>query len=1498
MFNDQKLINHIKTTNTLQIESFILGEWNLNDFENILKYGNYRYRLSSSSIYSTLPNTYDELDAGDYYTDALLSNIVTESIVDNIDEPIQVSTLEINRDLYFSLKECFQPLRPRSGINKCLWFDNKYIDNIKSARRPRYYLSSRYDKFKYWNSYRKEDSQQFGISLPTTNTDRGYSIEDAAPFIVYKNAVAANRIVVKMQTNLSELSGQQVRDNDGTVILDPLTDINKSSIPKIWKVQYLSNNDNWIDAIAFDENSVRRNGSSIVNWDGHVELFYDIVVPEEYKDSFNFVSSVSASSQLPSPLISGESYLVGGNTSNSGELYIWNNDKAEWDISVPQYGFSLLEDDDTKRLGIVSKLTDAEYFESNGIRTYRDVAYLKGLRVVVETMYSPNTTFDLIELSPRLKGNLSDYVLTYEINKKISKTSTNMPVGGLSASDGQLSLMNFDGSFNENNTNSLIYNQLKPNVKIEFYEIVLNVEGYDKFIPIKTMYTEDFPIAVGGIFEVNIGLRDLFFKLETMNAPEILLNNTTLTKAVSVLLDNIGFSNYVFKNLTTDNDTIIPYFFIEPDTSVAEVLDRLAVATQTAMFFDEYNNFVVMSKEYLMPENYERVEDYTLYAEKEGTTFANIINLQGLEKNVINSGQINYTTRYIQRSPSSLNQASKVDEDRTYVYKPVLLWEIGSQEESKTINEKSKQVGYALGAVALNSTLTSEIPSVVNHKIINNIIDIGENVYWLPRFQGYLYANGEVIRYDAVQYVISGEAVPKEIGKYRQIISENTITIVDITKNNETVAEFSGENSKTLALNKLRTLFDNSSTTTNSRDAVKNLVWITNNQEYQKYFANLPFNGKMYPTGSVRIYTEPYYEEVQGSYAVGLEPNVILKNGPVKSNGRGQFNTRVVQHSAGLSSYWSDNNNVRGLSMASQYLFTTTPTERISFPPKSNSSPTNQLPQTVPQQSLRTGIIANFMRQNISVEDINKNFQTTSTGTIQSSAFVFSGPNPLPAGSSNRDIVSYVYKELDKDYKHFGTRMRIIGKAESSEKILTAQNAFTYYSVDPQGQGDSPNISGGSGGISVMVNPNTHEGYYFEIVSLTGDNLQRYSLANEETGQATSVLHNIVFYKVQPGTVNNEVVLVPYKLWGGLAQIIVDEGKFVGQDRVSNQNNPTIYDLAVEYEDIGSIRRFYLYVNNSQVATVEDTSPLPAYSNIALFTRGTSKCMFENVYALKNLQTQETSKNIVDLSSKIFDNSITSSEALKKYSMSGIIQDTYLSGINIDSDKKFDIYFEEFGTIMRECAYFNIKYDKAYPAFIAYIAPTFNKEKTYTVSGFRAGAYGAEFLIFNNTDKSIVLDETSGNYLRIIGITFTQNTSNVLTVDDYFKQISNFFDPNIENNTLRSPVSADKVYKDIKMSRSRYGNKEFSLSSPYIQTDDFARNMMDWIIKKSLQPKKIIFMETFGTSHLQLGDIVKIRYNLPDGDILIDPNKKFVISEIFYSRSVSDVRNRIGVIEV
>ena len=196
-------------------------------------------------------------------------------------------------------------------------------------------------------------------------------------------------------------------------------------------------------------------------------------------------------------------------------------------------------------------------------------------------------------------------------------------------------------TINDNNTASLIYGLLKPNVKFDFYEAILNVDGYDKFIPLKTFFSEEFPSVVGGLSDLSIPLRDNFFRLETMTAPSIMLNNTTLTKAVAVLLDYIGFSNYIFKNITNTNDPIIPYFFVEPDASVAEVLERLAIATQTAMFFDEYNNFVVMSKEYLLPEPYQRDADYVLYAEKtavsSGSVLPNIISIDGVETKIINN---------------------------------------------------------------------------------------------------------------------------------------------------------------------------------------------------------------------------------------------------------------------------------------------------------------------------------------------------------------------------------------------------------------------------------------------------------------------------------------------------------------------------------------------------------------------------------------------------------------------------------------------------------------------------------------------------------------------------------------------------------------------------------------------------------------------------------------------------------------------------------------------
>jgi hypothetical protein len=295
--------------------------------------------------------------------------------------------------------------------------------------------------------------------------------------------------------------------------------------------------------------------------------------------------------------------------------------------------------------------------------------------------------------------------------------------------------------------------------------------------------------------------------------------------------------------------------------------------------------------------------------------------------------------------------------------------------------------------------------------------------------------------------------------------------------------------------------------------------------------------------------------------------------------------------------------------------------------------------------------------------------------------------------------------------------------------------------------------------------------------------------------------------------------------------------------------------------------------------------------------------MFENIYALsKNYATNtvfDTNLPISDVFGDI-DKQVNASEALRKYAVSGAVQETYLSGIKPNDVSDYAMYFEEFGTIMRECAYFNIKYDRAYPALSAKIAPTFNRVKGYTVSGFTADSYGAEFLVFNNTDTILNLDEKTGNYLRILGIAFTQNTTNSLTVDDYLKKRGNLSDPELKgSDVIQSPFRFIEQYEKVKQSRILYGKNDFSLESLYIQDQETAEDVLGWIIEKNIRPRKSVGLKIFSMPILQLGDIVNINYKDNDGIDLVSPlSTKYVVYNINYGKSVAGPEMTVYLSEV
>jgi len=1491
MFESTELKNHFETSATIQTESLVLAEWNMNMPDNIFKLGNYRYRSQEqNSQFLTLPNTFDSADTGEYYTGATDADVVIDGGLENNNTPQIFTSTKEKLKLLYSLEDCVKPFRPRSGINKATAFKGKYLANSGSdlARRPRYYMASRYDQFKYWTSFRTEEGIERGIAKTLNNGT--YYIDDTVPFVVYKNNVPTNRIIVKMQTHVGDIDLGDFTDISKT-FADPFYGNSNKSTPTRWKIQYLNGN-NWIDAYVFNDGDTRDDGSAIIKHDGYVELQYALKnIPDAFKETFIHSNIYSSDTLLPTESTNGYAYLVIENEGDVGTYHIWNGTTEEYDTFEPVYGWVLGNEQIDNKTTFVTDLTNPSSFEepTNGETTYREFQNIRGLRVVIERMNKADSTFDLIEMSPRLVVNISDKTIEYSIKKILSDLGNSaLPVGQLLASTGTISLFDDDQAFNDNNTTSIVKDYIRKNIKFNFYEKILNVSGYDYWVPIKTLYSDGFPQAdvTGGTLEIS--LRDFYFFLESMPAPRMLVTEVSLSYAISLILDYIGFSNYAFYRTTNEPDPIIPYFFIAPDQTVAEVLNQLAVSTQTAMFFDEYNNFIVMSKNYILPDEDDREFNIILSGSTNQSvsgiienqtsgTLPNIISIASEDKKVYNNGKINYTTRYIQRSYGSVRQASMIDRDKTWIYKPALLWEVSGSDSTKTINEvASKQGKYVLGAMPLNSDLSSAVPTVVNRKMQNNVLDLGENVYWLTRYQGYFYSNGEIIRYDAAQfnvtlaiwYPILSDGINLDETKPQIVLPGRLApnSIIDNLDKQVANGEIT-EAQKGEAIQAWRV---------SHRQGTSN-VWITSNQEYQNYFKSLPFNGKIYPTGLVRIYSIPYYETIEGV--------TRLQNGAVVEHGRGQFGTPITSHSAGISSYWSNNDYVKGCEMKTNYLFTTTLLEDISLPATTTGAA--GVNNTKARQTSRGGTIKNFMSSSYGTETSVNSSLSTQTGTIQSSALVMNGPS-FETTETPINLVSYVYKELDNAYRHFGARVRIIGKIENNEnRSQTPTGSATYYQVAGVQPDQNVSIGGGSGGIAVLLNPTTNNGYYFEIVALTENNVESY-LKLDKNNQSDISINNVVFYKIKKDLSNNDAI--PIKLWGGLSKITVDDGRFTGQYRMVGEENPTVYDLAVEYQDIGKIRRFFLYINNQLIKVIDDPDPLPIYNNMAPFVRGSSRLMFENIYALSENYSQNTVFTVGEtLSSAFGDKEITANESIRKYAMNGIIQSTYLSGISAQQPPKYNMYFEEFGSIMRECSYFDIKYDRAYPALYAQLSPTFNEIKNYVTSGFYADSYGAEFLIFNATDTALNLDETTGNYLRIQGITFTQDTTHELTVDEYFKKRSNFADPELTaSSQIISPLIEKEKYDNIKRSRMIYGNNEFTLDTPYIQTQDDAESLMGWLINKLMVPKKSIGIKVFATPTIQLGDIVKVNYkNSNNLDLVTSDTKRFVVYNIEYARRLT-----------
>jgi hypothetical protein len=1495
MYGEESFQNYMRTSHTIKNGTRIIAEWNMNIPGNIQSIGNYEVR--AGNLAESSPNALDSNTI-----------ITTQYYQEGSSTPTKFTDKRERMRLMYSLEDCLNPDRPRSGINKPLYLgytasdtaSAQYINNYGSAvaERPRYYMGSRFDPFKYWTSYR----------VDVTGEERGISredltIDDVAPFVIYKNAVPANRIVIKMQTNVGSVNQGPFRIGDDE-IPDPLYGSDNATVPSVWSVQ-LRQSGVW--------NTVATLSDSDITHEGYVELAYGYTLG----DDVNIKGVMPTTLALPNTAQEGDTYWV----ESTNSYYKYN--RPSWTEVTATQTWGTIDEELRDRTPVVNNLIKNEVTDD-------ELQYIEGIRIVVTSMNKPNQTFDLIEMSPRLVTDITDRVVTFNISKILGDLgNAALPVGDLLASTGSMTINNNDAAFSYENQNSILCitqngsvvdSVLQTKMKIRFYDVVKDVivtdensfgqivtEEQNIHIPIKTLYSEGFPQSTNSFDVINMQMRDKYSYLEQETAPQLFLQDISLSFAIVMLLDYIGFTNYKFYRMPGEQDDIIPFFFVSPGKNVAQILQELATATQSAMWFDEKNNLCVGTREWLLSNSRETAG--VLRANNADNGLANVVSVASSEKKVVNDGSIQFIERYIQREQSALKQAYNTARWKNWSYKPVPLWEISADENLRTYNTASKNGSlYALSALPLAEDLTAQHPAIVGGEIVNNVMEFGEGISWLGRANGYFHANGEIIRFDAIEFAVSGLGVR----------------------------------------------------------------WVTDNDDYQAYLADLPFGGKIYATGRVRIWAEPTYDE-NGNYV------------SITAHGRGQFGTKIVEHKAGLNEHWTNNSNTYGLQMDSSYLYS--PDHIRKYPLDMNNAITGMSEDVHvnARNSDRTSVIKNFLADTYQVEAENERFNTTNRGTVQASSYVFTGPKEfLDRGTEQArvaDNLTYTMKDFGAEapYHHFGTRMRIIGEILSNSNTKqTAVGQSEYVTLQPDNPSEQVNIVGGGGGLAIQVDPTVSSGYFLELVALSEDTNPKSpanptfnatvtmssdrgtskvvistgvehnidqgdkfvvtysgsdpSLTNlkgewtaegvdqkagkiniridgennyngaetvkvQKIGAGAVTLSNIFFYKMQ----EKYGELIPYVLWEGMGEILVNDGKFTEVQRVATNSKETVYDLGVEFKDETNKRTFYLYINGNQIATVTDTDPIMAPRNtMAMFVRGKSKCMFSNVYALTERISENPSANAVNNISEVFGTgSINQTEALRKYGVSGFVRDSYLSGIKTEGAPDYQMYFDEFGTIMRECAYIKAKYDQAYPALAAVLAPTLNNTKGYSISGFMAGAYEAEFLIFNNTDTALQLDPESGNFVKIIGVAFTQDTSKTLSVDDYYGKIGDL-SKLIDADTNESPQEYREKYNQIITSRSKYGLQQFdNITSDYIQDTAQAENMIGWIMSKTMRPRQTLGISPFGLQHVELGDIFTLDYKVLDSiDAVSDENKKFVTYQVDYSKNESGLTMSMYLVEV
>ena len=217
-----------------------------------------------------------------------------------------------------------------------------------------------------------------------------------------------------------------------------------------------------------------------------------------------------------------------------------------------------------------------------------------------------NSFFDLIEISARLEVDISEYVMTVDDAGEMSESDQLYPVGTITANQGTLVLSNLylsggewtPGIFSKDNTDSPYHNYIDANAEVNLrYKYYDEDDVYLGVVQQFKMYTDSWTGQTTDTVTVNLSDYSKFLNLD--NLRPAMWENQTVPQLVWRILDSVGCTNYA---IDSDADFVtehtIPVFYVDGESTPWTILDDLAKASQTAIYFDSYGILQVKTRDF------------------------------------------------------------------------------------------------------------------------------------------------------------------------------------------------------------------------------------------------------------------------------------------------------------------------------------------------------------------------------------------------------------------------------------------------------------------------------------------------------------------------------------------------------------------------------------------------------------------------------------------------------------------------------------------------------------------------------------------------------------------------------------------------------------------------------------------------------------------------------------------------------------------------------------